>query len=167
MRNILTDEEIKTLTKVKPKSLNLNISKKDYLRSLCTHFDSNGQKVLLQKEYSNLYCPICDAEFNLRVDVERKDIEDDINKVIDYIQTIKLISNFPREVAEVIYPIIPLLKKIPELYELAENEFNKPSQCNNNPYTMLMNNPYLNLYNVHNTEPFDPRGLIFDNEDDK
>ena len=163
MRNILTDEEIKTLTKVKPKPLNLNISKKDYLRSLCTHSDNYGKDILIRKEDGSVYCPICGAEFNAIDNVERKDIEDDINKVINYIQTIKFIGNFPREIAEAIYPIIPLLKKIPELYELTVNNFNtapyEPTPLDNNPYldynpydipNIMGTTPYVNLYNAYN-----------------
>lgn len=164
MKNILTNEEIKILTKVKPKELNFKITKEEYLRSLCTHSDSDEKDILMQKEDSNnLYCPICGAEFDPRSNIDKKEVEDAVNKVINYIQIIKYMGEFPREVGEEIYPIIPLLKKIPDLFEYAENKFHiNAMQMINSRNINREQNEYAALYdyndpnNISATMPFNP-----------
>lgn len=123
----LTQEEIAKL-RHSADDLNMQISPEDALRAICTHKDKNGVSTLSVDETKNdgsVVCSICGRSFHIK-DITDKEVEDIVETVIDILETCKTTyldapANFIREY----YMVIPLLRKLAELYKRSINNFAK------------------------------------------
>ena len=133
--NALTNDEIKILRSARPASkINLNIDQEDYLRAMCTHKDnSTGNDVVYQINDGSgeVYCPICQERWNPDK-MTKEEVTDLVNGFVSQIQNMKWVGDMPVDVIREYCAIIPLIRKFPDLYEYAVNNFNKYAGAN--PY---------------------------------
>lgn len=123
MTQPLTNEEIAILTE-KGGAFSTKVTQEDMLKAYCTH-KRNGAIVATQNPDGSFTCPICGETFN-SVDMSKESIEADVEKVIDDIQNIKLAYlDMPIDVARQYFPIIPLLRKLPQLSTIAASNWAK------------------------------------------
>lgn len=148
VENALSGEEIKILMNTKPNSdkLNLNISNEDYLRSMCTHRDLNGNDAVREMTdgSKNVWCPICGAIWN-PTEVPLEEVKDAVKTIINHMENAKWIGNYPKAVTRQYFNMLPLLRKFPDLYDYAGKSFDSiVSQ------RAIYNSPDNSLYNEYN-----------------
>ena len=125
MTQPLTVEEIKRLRNQTP-AFTMMVSDEDMLRSRCTHkVDGKFATVLNNDAEGTVTCSICGAKFGL-IEVPKESAETAVRILIDLLQSIKTYYvNMPENVAIEFFQMIPFIEKIPKLYEIALNDFNK------------------------------------------
>lgn len=143
--NPLTQEELNTLLKSGGSGFNMNISKEDLARAVCTHKDlKTGQSSAILQQDGSFKCYICGETFNL---VENPEMVESITReYLNILQSVKsMYVDIPENVARAFFQIIPLVKQTPELYKLSLNHFN---QYDNNGFGGV-NTANMNTFNVY------------------
>jgi len=126
MTQPLTVEQIKLLRNQTP-AFTLDVSEEDMLRSRCTHKTLDGKfaTVLNNDAEGTVTCSICGAKFSL-MEVAKESAEEAVRIIVDLLQSIKTYYvDMPDSVAIQFFQMIPFIEKIPKLYEIALNNFNK------------------------------------------
>ena len=131
-------------------AFSLELTKEDAVRSMCTHKDVDNNNIIAIGEnhnpnsYGDSVCHVCGETFNL-VDLTEEEVTNAVNAVIDILQTTKTYYvDMPSSVVENYFIIIEFLKKLPKLYMMAVNDFNKHENAMMNP----ISNPFgFNAYN--------------------
>lgn len=122
MTQTLTPEQIKKL-RGSGNTFDLHISQPEMWKAICTHKE-NGNIVLTENADGSWTCPICGATFTMSY-TDKGKVEEAVNIVVDILQTVKtLYLDIPEEMATQYFQIIPILNKLPALYEIAQNNFN-------------------------------------------
>ena len=130
VRNILTDDEIQELMKT-GNQFSLAITEKDKKRAVCNHrmkSKDGSQDALIDNPDGTVSCAICGYTFKpLTTQVTTPDvIKGSVNDILDLLQTIKLIYfDIDGNVAREYFQIIPLIEKIPMLFEIAVKNYTK------------------------------------------
>lgn len=128
MTQTLTAEQIKSLRN-NGGTFDLNISPEQGLKAICTHKE-NGNIVLVENSDGTVTCPICGANFTLCY-LENNQVEEVVRAVTDVIQSVKtMYLDIPEEMAKNYMMVLPLLEKLPKLYEISRNNFNMYDQSN-------------------------------------
>lgn len=152
--NALTPDEIEQLSK-KASQFSIAITNEERLRGICNHRTADGTKDALVEDpiTGNMRCQICGYEFKpVDPSVSIEDIKDSVQVIENILQTIKLLYiDLPPEAARDYFQIIPLIDKIPELFEFAAKNFSKHgidqwNMYGNQPGTINMFNNLLNLF---------------------
>ena len=134
IKNNLTDEEIQKLVQ-KENQFSLNVTETERLRAACSHRWQGGlQDSIAEDEEGNCVCQICGYKF-VPVDTSTTpdSLQEYVNNIIDVLQTIKMLYiDMPEDVAREYFVIIPLIEKIPKLFELAAKSWSRYS--NFTPY---------------------------------
>ena len=139
--NYLTEEEIKMLQQ-QTSQFSLGLTEKEVLLGRCAHRTPDGYQDTLtyDNETGLAKCTICGYEFKpVSASTSIADIEDATLKIIDVLQSIKLLyTDIPHSAAREYFQIIPLIGKIPELFKHAAKSFNKyeNNTWNANQYNM-------------------------------
>lgn len=103
----------------------LQFEQKDFVKASCTH-KWNNKLVLMPDNEGYMSCPICGERFHLLDDLSDQQIQELTDNWLDVLQTIKTIYlDISPEVAEKYFQFIPLLKKLPDLYKLANRNLHK------------------------------------------
>lgn len=146
--NILTDDEIKELQN-KQDTFMWDLTNREYLEAICTHRKPGGMEDSLVDDGDGyVRCTICGQRFRILPDsTSMEEIVDSIEKVCDIVQTIKLMYvDLPASAGKDIYPIIPSMKKLSQLFQMAAKdaakyETNNWGYNNNNMgvFSMLQN----------------------------
>lgn len=125
-QNALTADEIQILKSKRPTStLNLSIEQDDVLRAMCTHKENGHDVVQLVNDGSgDVWCPICNERWTPDA-MSEEDVAAITTRFIAQMQNMKWTGDMPTEVIREYCTMIPLLKKFPELYKYASNNFNK------------------------------------------
>ena len=126
MTQPLTPEQIKMLRNQTP-AFTLDVSDEDMLRSRCTHKTLDGKfaTILNNDAEGTVTCSICGANFGL-LEVPKESAEAAVRLIVDLLQSIKTYYvDMPDSVAIQFFQMIPFIEKIPKLYEIALNNFNK------------------------------------------
>lgn len=147
-KNNLTDEEIQRLIQ-KENQFSLAVTETDKLRAACNHRDpKTGRDTITEDAEGNCTCYICQYRFNPVDSTMTKDnLFDAVKEVIDILQTIKMLYfDMPAEVAREFFVIIPLLEKIPELFDRAAKCYAKYDAVNMYGY----NNKNMNTMQMYN-----------------
>lgn len=148
--NPLTQEEIQRLMK-KENMFSLQLTETEKLKACCNHMKQDGiSDALSDAPDGRVFCNICqytfkalDANFT-----DRQTIEEATESIIDILQTIKLIYiNMPKDVMREYFQIIPLIEKIPKLFDYAVNNFAKYGAYNAYNYNDR-NIGAMNLFNM-------------------
>ena len=134
-RNVLTQDEIQKLIK-KEGGLSLQLTETDVLRAACNHRTADGSHdTLREDEDGRVVCEICQYRF-LPLDAKtttNEEIQSWVDNIIDTLQTIKLLYiNMPDEVSREYFQIIPLIEKMPKLFEFAAKNYMRHNSMN--PY---------------------------------
>lgn len=127
-QNNLTEEEINQLMKT-GSSFSLAITREEQLRGICNHrtADGMGDALTVDEVTGALKCAICGYTFH-QVDpsMTAEEIKENIKVVIDMLQTIKLMFiDLPVESSREYFQLIPLLEKLPGLFEIAAKNMAK------------------------------------------
>ena len=151
--NVLTAEEIKSLQQ-KDAQFSLGLTQEEILRGICNHRnpEGDGDSLVYDPVTGEARCTICGYTFRpVESGITPEQIKDDVANVIDLLQTIKLMYiDLPAQAAKDYFPIIPLLEKIPQLFEYAAKNMTKHDAynwqySNRNMGTMAM---FQNLNNM-------------------
>ena len=153
MKNHLTQEEIQKLMQ-KENSFSLVVTETEKLRATCNHRlyapDATGKTDAITEDpvTGACRCAICGYEFRpIDTTTSVDTLKDSVADVLDILQTIKLIYvDMPDDVAREFYVIIPLMEKIPQLFERAVKNYVKYD--NQNPYGF--NNRNMNAVQLFN-----------------
>lgn len=125
MTQPLTTEQIKSLRTNAP-AFTLEISEEDILRARCTH-KADGKFALIQNNDAEgtVTCSICGAKFLLS-ETNLESVQAGTQLIIDFLQTIKTYYlDMPDQIAMSYFQMIPFLEKLPKLYQIALENFNK------------------------------------------
>lgn len=126
--NFLTDEEIKELQQTQD-VFRLNLTTRESLQAACNHRTPDGTQdsLLFDPATGTVRCSICGYEFSPIDDTTSiEEIKDACKTITDILQTIKLMYiDMPADAAKTYFQIIPLIEKIPKLFEFAAKNFNK------------------------------------------
>lgn len=159
--NVLTQEEIQKLMQ-KENQFSLQITETERLRAICNHRRADGMGDALVEDNNGICkCQICGYEFKpVDTSMTEDDIKEAISIVLDILQTIKLLYiNMPQEASKEFYQIIPLIEKIPKLFEYAVKDYAKYESFN--PYSY--NNKNMNTMNLFNMLSGALNGMPFNN----
>ena len=145
--NVLTQEEIQRLIK-KENDFSLQLTETELLRAKCNHRTADGTQDALQETPVGCKCAICGYEFK-PVDIETtpESIQEAVDTVVDIIQTVKLLyATLPNEAAAEYFPIIPLIEKLPKLFDYAVKDYIKHER----PNAYMYNNKGMSTMNLFN-----------------
>ena len=125
MTQPLTVEQIKQLRNQTP-AFTMDVSEEDMLRSRCTHkLNGKFETVFNNDAEGTVTCSICGAKFSL-LEIPKDSVDEAVRILVDILQSIKTYYvNIPNNVAIEFFQMIPFIEKIPKLYEIALNDFNK------------------------------------------
>lgn len=151
--NTLNAEQIKQLQQ-NQETFSLALTQDEYLRAICNHRSADGTHDTLTFDQitGEARCLICGYKFKpVDASISIESVKEDVDRIIDVIQTIKLMYiDFPPEAAKEFMQIIPLMLKIPKLFEFAAKNMTK-HEANN----WLFNNRNMGavsmLNNLQNT----------------
>lgn len=126
IQNNLSDEEIKQLIK-QENNFSLAVTNEDRLRACCNHRWANGQDAIVETPEGLCRCNICGHIFNpLDASTSPEALQEYVTNILDVLQTIKMLYiNMPAESAREFFVIIPLIEKIPKLFEHAVKNYAK------------------------------------------
>ena len=135
--NLLTEEQIKEL-QTKREDFSLTITNDEHLRALCNHRSADGMSDTIQQDPTDgsYVCAICGHRFRpVDYTITKDNIEEVCNSLKDILQTIKLMyRDFPVDAAGGFFDIIPLISKVPGLFDVAAKNLQKYEQAGGNPY---------------------------------
>ncbi len=127
--NPLTNEEIKMLRQ-KGEKFTLGLTQEEQLRGVCFHRDQNGD-TLVPNPDGTVRCTVCGHVFDPVNGLTKEELEAAVAGVTDILQTIKMLYlDMPEEAAREYFQIIPLINKIPQLYERAAENFSRHENVN-------------------------------------
>lgn len=124
--NPLSQEDINRLRQMSgSERLDIKISPLDLLISRCTHREKDGRSTLVNIGGNRWRCTICNQEFNM-VDLTPEEVTDKVNGLIDVLQTAKaMYFDAPDKLIEEYFQMIPLLLKLPAVWNVSLNNFAK------------------------------------------
>ena len=144
--NPMTKEDLELLKPVK-NAFNMNIDPVDVARAKCPH--KNATKLLINPIGGGnmVKCSQCGAEFDLTIR-SKEDIEASVNNLVNFLEQMKLYAvNFDEEFYKDYMMMIPLLRKAPNLYEMAVQNFTEVVRQTSNSQTVAPNaNPAFNRF---------------------
>ena len=131
--NPLTPEQIKKLQQ-KSEQFSLGITEEEWLRGICNHRNAEGtsDSLVYDPVTGEARCTICGYKFKpVDSNMSPESIRDAVDQIVDILQTIKLMYvDLPKEAAKEYFQIIPLLNKIPQLFEFAAKNMSKHEAYN-------------------------------------
>ena len=123
-QSTLTKEDLALLNKGNQTKINLHVTKEEQVKYTCNHVSPNdGQDKSVKLSDDVMYCKQCDCTW----DPNPKNPED-VKKIIDdalsLLQNIKWVGNLsPQLIRDTIAPIMAVLNKIPEVYDVVLDAF--------------------------------------------
>lgn len=149
INNLLSGEEIQRLVQ-RENEFSLQLTETETLRAACNHRRADGlDDAIVEDPITGVSrCSICGYEFRpLDVQTSPESIKDACDTINDILQTIKIIyTTIPGPAAREYFQIIPLIEKIPKLFEYAVKDYTKHVQYD--PY--LYNNRNMSTMNLFN-----------------
>lgn len=149
IKNNLTQEEIMRLVQ-KDNQFTLALTEVEKLRAACNHRWADGtQDSIVEDPVTGICtCQICGYQFEpIAENTDKETLEEYVKNILDVLQTIKLLYiEMPEDVAREFFMVIPLIEKIPKLFERACSVYNKYSDVNVYGY----NNRNMNAMQIFN-----------------
>lgn len=147
--NPLGNKKIEELLRKGNSAKNLTISEEDYTEAICTHrFNGQIQLYDMQDEEGKHKCKICGAEFVVTDEANMKDVAKATDILMSILHTAKMAwLDMPDKTGTDFFQAIAIIKKTPELFKVAMDNF--ASHTNSNYNLQNMNNPVggFNMYN--------------------
>ena len=129
----LTPDQIRTLRN-QGSQFSLGLTQEEVLRAICNHRSEDGlsDTLVYDPVTGTAKCTICGYEFRpIEPNVDYETIKEDVKRVQDILQTIKLMYiDLPAEAAKEFYPVIAMLDKVPQLTEYAAKNMAKHDAYN-------------------------------------
>lgn len=127
----LSQEEYARLVK-NSNPFSLALTETEVLKGICNHQKPDGSgDALVQDPDGTIRCEICQYRFNPVSDLTKDDVTEACNLVNDILQTIKLLYiDMPINASREFYQIIPLIDKVPQLFDIAVKNFSKHENFN-------------------------------------
>lgn len=144
--NVLSEDEIKEL-QAQRSQFSLGLTERESKQAACNHrsIDGTSDSLVYDNETGIARCTICGYEFRpIDADTSPESIRDAADRIVDILQTIKLMyTDIPAASAREYFQIIPLIAKVPQLFDFAaknfaKHEFNQWSYNNRNMGGMAM-----------------------------
>ena len=149
INNLLSGEEIQRLVQ-RENEFSLQLTETETLRAACNHRRADGlDDAIVEDPITGISrCTICGYEFRpLDVQTSPETIKEACDTINDILQTIKIIyTTIPGPAAREYFQIIPLIEKVPKLFEYAVKDYTKHVQYD--PY--LYNNRNMSTMNLFN-----------------
>lgn len=122
---LLTADQMQQLQK-SPQTFNTKLTQDEYLRAICTHKNLQNQITLEPVGNGRFRCSVCQAEFYMwDTNTSMDEIKQICDNFHDLLQTIKTYyGNVPPNLAD-FYLMIGFIKKVPMLWTVAKNYFEK------------------------------------------
>ena len=131
--NVLTAEQINRLVK-SDNEFSLGITEEESLRASCNHRSQDGlhDTLVFDNVTGEARCTICQYKFRpVEPNISFDEIKEDVYRIIDLLQTVKLMYiDLPDQAAKEYFQIIPLIEKIPQLFEYAAKNMTKHESYN-------------------------------------
>jgi len=128
VQNVLTESEIKELQST-ASQFSLGLTDREMLQAACNHRSADGttDTLVIDSKTGLCRCTICGYEFKpVDSDTSYEVIKDACDRIVDLLQTIKIMyTDLPAQAAREYFPIIPLINKIPQLFQFAAKSFAK------------------------------------------
>ena len=133
-KNTLTDAEIDMLQK-NNNEFNMGLTETDVLKAKCNHRQKDGvTDSLVELPDGSCQCTICGYKFKpIDAGVDREKLQAAVDDVVDIAQTIKLLFvDLPEPAGSEFMQIIPLMEKLPKIFDMAVKNYAKhdPSSYN-------------------------------------
>lgn len=142
-QNALTEDEIKQMLGTKSKRIDLTLDPVEVLRQCCTH-KRNGNDMVQRTIDGKCYCPLCNEVWR-PIHVDEDEVKENLDRVNDMFQTAKWLGDLPVEMTREYFPMGGLLKKFPEIYKYAMENFNR--NFNNNSYAQAQDASVYSMFN--------------------
>lgn len=168
LHNNLSQEEIQRLIQ-KENGFTLNITEVEALRAKCNHrWNNGGSDAIVDGPDGTCHCQICGYTFEPISNTESKEsLQERCKGVTDALQTIKMLYfDMPENIASEYFKIIPLIDKIPELFEHAAQNYMKYDSAgaygynNHNMSTMQAFNQLVGLLHQPMAQPMNNPGMM-------
>lgn len=132
MTNPLTEQEVNQL-KQKEAGFTLRVDPVELLKAKCTHRDpKTGQFTVVANPDNTVTCTTCGETFDPEA-LDQATVQKISDLMINALQTTKFMYlDQPDASITQYYQMIPFIKKLPKLYELAMHNFNQYHQASNN-----------------------------------
>ncbi len=122
--NWLTPEKLNVLKKG-INQFKLSVTEEELAKGQCNHYYPDGTSALVldQDGSGGCTCLICGTHFN-STEYSQQDVSNATQNILDILNTIKImyLSIDPTAALEY-FQIIPFIEKIPQLYNIAANDF--------------------------------------------
>ena len=139
----LSQEEINELRSLGSVKFNLNLTREEELKCKCFHKE-NGNIVVKDAGDGYAECPICHERFYIDP-LSYEEVEAAVSKIISILQMTKTyFLDCPDNAVEYFYSIA-LISKLPKLYQIAMDNYQKP--VHNNP--LVYNNQQPNTFRMY------------------
>lgn len=123
----MSPEESKELwnTGSNQNKLDLNVDSIEYKRALCNHKE-NGKDLVqrINDGSGDVWCPRCKVRWNPNA-VDPETLKNGIKIVNDAMQNAKWVGDLPVTVVRDYFSLMPLLDKLPDIYQVSMNNFDK------------------------------------------
>jgi hypothetical protein len=108
----------------KGSGFSLAIDEVDKVKAVCTHKEGNTIS-LKENGDGTVTCWLCHETFRIE-DMDESYVEELVRRMNDVLQVVKTYYvDIPVQVAETYFQFIPYLKKLPQLYKIALDNFNQ------------------------------------------
>lgn len=134
--NNLTEDEIQKVI-AKESQFSLQITETERLRAICNHRKADGTgDAIVEDEDGNCVCQICGYKFRpIDPSTTLESLQASVNEVVDIAQTIKLLFiNMNKDAAREYWMFIPLVEKLPGLFQMAVKDWKQHESFNNFGY---------------------------------
>ena len=148
MTSGLDQEQLEELLKNKKASFSFEITKSEQIRNLCSHRDKSDFRAKeINPTTGEHHCSICGTNWHLK-DFTKQEVEEVSEKMVDILESCKFLNvDLPPQVFQEVMPVIGLLKKVPDFYELSVGVFdsyfgnnaNQVNQHGQNAFHMFNN----------------------------
>ena len=123
----LTPDELQSIVNKGSNQLSLQITEDERRRAICNHRTADGTNdvIVPDGDDGTCKCLFCGYRFKpVPENMSKEEIQECVDSVVDILQTVKLFYvNFPPEAAREYMQIIPLLLKLPQLFDYAVKDF--------------------------------------------
>ena len=150
--NVLTADEIQQLMKVENK-FSLALTTTEKMKAACTHMkaDGTGDALVQDPSTGNCTCQICGYTFRPLdpATANEEFLQAAVDTIVDILQTIKLIwIDGSASTIREYYQSLPLIEKIPKLYEIAAKNFANHENSNAWGYAATKNLGTLQMFGM-------------------
>lgn len=146
--NWLDQETLNTLQK----GLNqfrLSVTPEEIACGQCNHYNLNtGAPALISDndDINGYTCSLCGEHFHMQ-EFSNEDVENTVNNILDILNVIKIMYlSIDKNAALEFFQVIPFIKKIPQLYKIAVDDFKKYESINN--FTPTAQQSPFNLFSM-------------------